>query len=39
MYAKRTRSFFPDQECHPVTVLINITLLLRENRVVYTYSV
>ena len=32
MYARRTRIFFPEQECDPVTVLvcINLTLLLRK---------
>ena len=28
MYARRTRCFFPEQECDPVTVLLFINLTL-----------
>ena len=28
MYASRTRIFFPEQECDPVTVLVWINLIL-----------
>ena len=33
MYVRRTRSFFPEQECNPVTELVskNLTLLPRKS--------